>query len=785
MPRRKEKARITRKLKQTDRSSNKNDFAGCGSSEVLHGHSKPASISGLSTSGADCSWTCCNVVGSSKGCGAEKENQHCDDIAEDTSFISETRASRSEFDLSKQVLETTPKKVFQYSNGHGVESPAKRQHLHVPSPPSLSPPRVCSPSSAVASLEVPLSPMSPGDLSFSGQSTCDDGGFGEQVSAIIDKLSRGKAFNTPTVDYNKYSDEPANPNGPLKGMKVYVEVRSGTEDISHIVAPFLEKLGATVRRTISPTVTLVVFSKGRVSTRNKALQWNIPLVNLLWVEECLAHCKLAPPEKFPANVPDAYNCPILSKKIRKPKSWLTKKPVYSIRRAKKGSPACQQQDSPVTLPAMSPGSLSTPLVKTPPRNASHQLLTTPSKFTVSSTKVWQAKTSSLRSPLSERSMRTNLLKFRAESARKLANLKATSVDVCPLSMNEDANESGSKDDGPAAVDANQGCRQRLFVPVNKGPNTSPEPLIVAKKPENYPDDDSDEELSPLSVRIGAVSFWSANKVTEGPCSMRGEDLRCKKRLEIATDEKTGPSSASASPDESDSGCDARKSRTSLEDFTKPKKQKRKRASTTWIENCDYSLSKSNDKRPSIVMTNVQLGDREAICGIVSKLGRFQVEDNVTERTTHVICGEKLRTLNLLFAMAQGCWILPTKWVYRSLESGHWLDEDPFELSDMFPAVRLSRLDRQKAKKRRNKKGLLTGMGSFYVSHKSSPPHSEMCALIKILGGELASSYQNCNVALGPIEASKRLPGITHVSEKWLLDSVSDYSDQLFTRYTSD
>uniref|UniRef100_V5IHT7 Putative microcephalin n=1 Tax=Ixodes ricinus TaxID=34613 RepID=V5IHT7_IXORI len=184
------------------------------------------------------------------------------------------------------------------------------------------------------------------------------------------------------------------------------------------------------------------------------------------------------------------------------------------------------------------------------------------------------------------------------------------------------------------------------------------------------------------------------------------------------------------------------------------------------------------------MTNVQLGDREAICGIVSKLGRFQVEDDVTERTTHVICGEKLRTLNLLFAMARGCWILPTKWVYRSLESGHWLDEDPFELSDMFPAVRLSRLDRQKAKKKRNKKGLLTRMGSFYVSHKSSPPHSKMCALIKILGGEL-TSYQHCNVALGPIEPSKRLPGITHVSEKWLLDSISDYSDQLLTRYTSD
>lgn len=69
------------------------------------------------------------------------------------------------------------------------------------------------------------------------------------------------------------------------GVIAYVEVRCKTEDVSCGLEDALEKLGATVRKYMGPTVTHVVFRGGRVSTRNKAIMWNIPIVGPLWVEE--------------------------------------------------------------------------------------------------------------------------------------------------------------------------------------------------------------------------------------------------------------------------------------------------------------------------------------------------------------------------------------------------------------------------------------------------------------------------------------------------------------------
>ncbi|CAN8025134.1 unnamed protein product, partial [Ixodes persulcatus] len=194
---------------------------------------------------------------------------------------------------------------------------------------------------------------------------------------------------------------------------------------------------------------------------------------------------------------------------------------------------------------------------------------------------------------------------------------------------------------------------------------------------------------------------------------------------------------------------------------------RKGPGATAIRTQDCKLSQEGkDHGPSVVMTSVPPEDREVLRSVVLALGGFRVEAEVTPGTTHLVVGGAVRTLNLLSAMARGCWVLSMDWVYRSLEAGHWLDECPFELSEMFPAVRLSRQDR--AERRHGEGGLLAGTGAFYVSPESRPPPDKLRQLVQILGGKLAPSYLRCNVALGPVEASRRRPGVRHVSEKWLL-----------------
>lgn len=47
---------------------------------------------------------------------------------------------------------------------------------------------------------------------------------------------------------------------------------------------------------------------------------------------------------------------------------------------------------------------------------------------------------------------------------------------------------------------------------------------------------------------------------------------------------------------------------------------------------------------------------------VNKLGEFHIEYDVTEKTTHLVVGGCARTINMLRAIARGCWILNKSWV---------------------------------------------------------------------------------------------------------------------------
>ena len=143
------------------------------------------------------------------------------------------------------------------------------------------------------------------------------------------------------------------------------------------------------------------------------------------------------------------------------------------------------------------------------------------------------------------------------------------------------------------------------------------------------------------------------------------------------------------------------------------------------------------------------------------MGRFEVSRTVGENTTHVVCGSPRRTINVLAATAMGCWILSPDWVghlsivprpllnlcvfspqvWKSVESGRWLDEGPYEMADHFPSARLYRLERQAA-------GLLfrphlfSPAGSVFISSScSNPPSQQLEKLLSLAGGKV----NKCNV----------------------------------------
>ncbi|XP_078450105.1 microcephalin isoform X2 [Lampetra planeri] len=89
---------------------------------------------------------------------------------------------------------------------------------------------------------------------------------------------------------------------------------------------------------------------------------------------------------------------------------------------------------------------------------------------------------------------------------------------------------------------------------------------------------------------------------------------------------------------------------------------------------------------SLVLTSLHTEQRSRVHRVVRKLGGFELGEDVQESTTHVVLGSPRRTLNALLGIARGCWLLSLAWVLESAECGHWLEEEPYEMTDTFPAA---------------------------------------------------------------------------------------------------
>ena len=55
-------------------------------------------------------------------------------------------------------------------------------------------------------------------------------------------------------------------------------------------------------------------------------------------------------------------------------------------------------------------------------------------------------------------------------------------------------------------------------------------------------------------------------------------------------------------------------------------------------------------------------EQELVYTVLKKLGGFCLTNTVELTSTHIVCGEPRRTLNLLKAISRGCWVLSKEWV---------------------------------------------------------------------------------------------------------------------------
>ncbi|KAK3915929.1 Microcephalin [Frankliniella fusca] len=191
-----------------------------------------------------------------------------------------------------------------------------------------------------------------------------------------------------------------------------------------------------------------------------------------------------------------------------------------------------------------------------------------------------------------------------------------------------------------------------------------------------------------------------------------------------------------------------------------------------IRETSFNRRNRVEKR-TMVCTRMHKKDSEFISEAIRILGGWKMEQNVSSQTTHVICGDDRRTVNLLLGIAQGCWILPYSWVQQSLQAGHWLDEEAFEMKT-FPAIQKCRIARETFGGRCN---IFNTGDSYYLSPKTRPPHAQLRKLLLLCGAKIVSTLRKATVCITSkaieIEVEQPLPGTVSVTEQWVLDSISE------------
>ncbi|XP_069462203.1 microcephalin [Ambystoma mexicanum] len=191
---------------------------------------------------------------------------------------------------------------------------------------------------------------------------------------------------------------------------------------------------------------------------------------------------------------------------------------------------------------------------------------------------------------------------------------------------------------------------------------------------------------------------------------------------------------------------------------------------------DGATSKKKDRRKkatrSLVMTSMPSDKQQTVIQVVNNFGGFFFSDNVCETTTHVIAGNPRRTVNILLGIARGCWIVSFDWVLWSLEHGRWAPEEPYELSQAFPAAPICRLQRQLSSGT-YQPDLFSKQPIMFISMTSQPPWDNLTELVQLCGGRVCKSLRQADICIGD-HTGKKPAEIKCLSEKWILDSVTQH-----------
>ena len=142
-----------------------------------------------------------------------------------------------------------------------------------------------------------------------------------------------------------------------------------------------------------------------------------------------------------------------------------------------------------------------------------------------------------------------------------------------------------------------------------------------------------------------------------------------------------------------STCKATDRRKSSFDFLPPPKFSQSSSSNSSVTS-QLSTKGGSKLVGYIALTSCDKEDKQLVKQLVKRFGSFGFHETISEKTTHVVCGDARRTINLVKGLVRGCWIISKAWILESLECGLWLKENKFELKEYSSASRTVREERK-------------------------------------------------------------------------------------------
>ncbi|XP_050533488.1 microcephalin-like isoform X2 [Daktulosphaira vitifoliae] len=608
------------------------------------------------------------------------------------------------------------------------------------------------------------------------------------VSGVQNLSDSPQAFKNKSEHSKEESQSPP----ILEGVVAFVDYKIDNDRSGIGVKHRLTELGAKIEKTFNQKVTHVVFRDGYRATYRKAIERNIPLVSARWVEGCKISNTLLDPANYP---------PVDLEKYQKTPEIDFNHPKYN-KYKKFLRPSDAQRDEMLKTKCSNLMNRINALMGPHDENEDKSYTETPKKETK-------------KEP--EDPFKTNdIISVLSDQLSKVLNTNDSPISddhvdelYLPMSiklLRKYLTPKGSENKTPAALDsdlikiedrlklnsrARQRLRKLLFPDVDLSnvsnisdfPTPSPQKIRISaparlltskKKPTKIlvekinNENNIKEKIAPENYVNKQTILDNNNKKRDTP---ENNVLKHIKQWKIPSDLRPKKVKTISKPVENNK-------QTKLTSWLS-------RDSSVFFQTPKESLA-SSIALQTIVCTGLKKSEVDIIQQSIDNLGIFNFSTKVEPSTTYVVTKpQPNRTLNLVYAMAFGCYIVSEGWVHDSHKEGRWLSHIKYLVTNLSEPVKTFQ-------KQKNTFGSLLTFhifdtaGKIYISDSCEPPAKDLKRLVRTCGGNITNNVNSAKVVIGSNPKTN-----FNVNEKWILDCITqvilkiiNFSQVPFLRRTS-